>query len=376
MHLTVAPAGAIPSRDHVDSRVPPDFSTGFGGLEMRTTQAIKHGLFRVGQSTGLMSVVQVRFAARGVILVLHEVRDNRHSELMTGTTTELLRHVVVWLKKNGWRIVSLNEFLRDMVPPSSPVRLAAITFDDGYRDLVTHALPVLEENDVPFTVFVPTGAPTRNLYSWWLGLRTLFRTYETVTIEPMDRRFRCQGFREKVAALHEVEAWVNQDYHRTSMLEPTFTKTRVSFPALNEAYFLGEHELCELARHPLASIGAHTSSHAALALLGAEEARQEMAENRAYLENLLQEPVQHLAFPYGTPLACGDREAKLAADVGFLSSLTSRTEQFLTGRTYDQFFLPRVGIGSKDTRISFEIKLSGFQRTIDGIRRMHLMSSR
>ena len=67
------------------------------------------------------------------------------------------------------------------------------------------------------------------------------------------------------------------------MLAPTFKQNGISLAALNDAYFLDERELGILARHPLASIGGHTTSHAALATLDGPSARAELADNRAIL---------------------------------------------------------------------------------------------
>ena len=97
-----------------------------------------------------------------------------------------------------------------------------LTFDDGYRDNVTCALPILERHDAPFTIFVPTGPPTRTLYSWWLGLRALLRVRDTVTIEAMDRRFDCPDLASKTAALAKATRWVHFDLRRAQMLAPTF----------------------------------------------------------------------------------------------------------------------------------------------------------
>ena len=97
-----------------------------------------------------------------------------------------------------------------------------LTFDDGYRDNVTCALPILERHDAPFTIFVPTGPPTRTLYSWWLGLRALLRMRDTVTIEAMDRRFDCPDLASKTAALAKATRWVHFDLRRAQMLAPTF----------------------------------------------------------------------------------------------------------------------------------------------------------
>jgi peptidoglycan/xylan/chitin deacetylase (PgdA/CDA1 family) len=177
------------------------------------------------------------------------------------------------------------------------------------------------------------------MQSWWLGLRKLFLLRDNVTIDALSRRFHCSDFRSKLSALEEVQRWVHQDYRRAALLAPTFKQTGISLAALNDAYFLDERELSILARHPLASIGGHTTSHAALATLDQSSARAELADNRSYLENLLQLPVRHVAYPYG---AFGPREEQLANDVGFQTAVTTRHAR-LYDHKVNQFALPRVG---------------------------------
>jgi peptidoglycan/xylan/chitin deacetylase (PgdA/CDA1 family) len=124
---------------------------------------------------------------------------------------------------------------------------------------------------------------------------------------------------------------------------------------LNEEYFLDERELKSLERHPLASIGAHTTSHAALATLDAASALAELTDNRRYLENLLQTSVCHVAYPYGTPGACGLREECLANAAGFQTAATTRQRQ-LHDQKVDRFALPRI---SCQSRSAFTARMSG-----------------
>ena len=127
---------------------------------------------------------------------------------------------------------------------------------------------------------MPTGAVTRELYAWWLALRALFRSHEAVAIECMGRRFECSDLAGKIAALKAAASWVHQDYRRKFQLVPTFAAHGISPAALAEEYFLDCDELRALARHPLVTIGAHTTSHAALSTLEPGQARCEMADNK------------------------------------------------------------------------------------------------
>ena len=144
------------------------------------------------------------------------------------------------------------------------------------------------------------------------------------------------------------------------MLVPNVQQGGLSLSALNETYFLDERELQVLARHPLASIGGHTASHAALASLDAVSARAEMADNRNYLEKLLQCPVRHLAFPYGNSRACGPREEHLAKEAGFSTAVTTRHGQVFD-RKSNHFALPRIGVGGQFETRAFEARMSGVQ---------------
>ncbi|WP_245288288.1 polysaccharide deacetylase family protein [Bradyrhizobium sp. Ec3.3] len=209
-------------------------------------------------------------------------------------------------------------------------------------------------------MYVPTGAPTRSMQSWWLGLRRLILSKDKITIDALGRQFQCSDIRSKMLAFTEVTQWVHQDYRRGAMLAPTFKQNGISRTELNNAYFLDERELRLRARHPLASIGGHTNSHVALANLDTSSARAELADNCHYLENLLQLPVQHLAYPYGTVRACGPREEHLANDVGFQSAVTTRQGQ-LYDRNVNRFALPRIGVYSRSV---FRAEMTGI---VDGM---------
>ena len=52
-----------------------------------------------------------------------------------------------------YRVVPLDEVLA-----GATGNVAAVTFDDGYRDLMTHAVPVLRDLRIPATFFVVAGA--------------------------------------------------------------------------------------------------------------------------------------------------------------------------------------------------------------------------
>ncbi len=331
----------------------------------RTRSRWKNRFYSFAHRSGLTSLARTRFAGCGAILLTHEIHGDLAGQLMTGVSPAFLDAALRWLASNGWKFVSLGDAMAQ-VANREQTRFICLTFDDGYRDNLIHALPILERHAAPFALYVPTGAITRNLDSWWLGLRRLFMTRDVVDIEPMDARFRCRDLDSKRAGLAAVDHWVHHDYRRSSMLEPTFRGSGISLQELNEEYFLSRNELETLSRHPLVTVGAHTTSHAALSTLDEVSARREMSENRDYLENLLQKPVRHFAYPYGDARACGPREGAMAAEMGFETAVTGRQGQVRREHADYPHVLPRIGINAETTLPTLDVRVSGFKQAPKG----------
>jgi peptidoglycan/xylan/chitin deacetylase (PgdA/CDA1 family) len=324
---------------------------------------------------GLMPALRRAFACRAIILMFHEIQRDCRSELMTGISVSFFGYSLNWLQQEGWKFVGLEDCFQRLSINDRSGRYAVITFDDGYRDNMSAALHILEHYNAPFTMYVPTGALTRTLQAWWLGLRELVRSRDTVLIDAMDARFHCPDYRTKVSVLIRLTEWVHEDYRRAEMLIPIFKRAGVSMPELNHRYFLDEREIQALARHPCVSIGGHTTSHAALKILDTCSARAEIVENRQYLENLLQLPVRHFAYPYGGSGACGPRDEHLVRDAGFQTAVTTRHGQLRDDYQLNYFSLPRIGVYPFDTSISFQARMNGlgeawrslFGRTTHGL---------
>ena len=305
---------------------------------------------------------------KGVILTFHEIHDDPHTELWTGCPTKFFEKCIRWLRKTDWDIVPLGEAI-DRLQHNSPVgKFAVFTFDDGYRDNIARALPILQRERVPFTIYVPTAAITRDLFAWWLGLRELFRSNERVDIAAMDKSFSCADLVSKTRSLAVATAWVHMNYQRIADLRDTFLSRRISLEELCDRYFMNENELRSLAGEPLASIGAHTITHPALATLDAENALREMVDNRSYLQARSDLDVKDFAYPFGNALACGSREARLAAQAGFRTAATTSNRPLFARDDQDLFTLPRVSIHPHWTLPHLDAAISGL--TVPSARRL------
>ena len=311
-----------------------------------------------------MPVLRAVFGGRGAILVFHEINTDPAEHLYTGCSAAFLDAALAWLKRSGWEFVGLDEGLRRAEDPHHAKRFIVLTFDDGYRDTLTRALPILARYAAPFTVYVPTGAVTRTLDAWWLALRELIRSRESVTIDAMGETIDCRDLAGKAKALSRIATWVHRDLRRSCELAAPFQEAGISMPALIKRYFLDEKELQGLANHPLASIQAHTTNHPALIFLDEDLVRREMSDNRAWLENLVQAPVDHFAYPFGHERACGPREADIAAGLGFTSAVTTRSGPVAESDIANRYLLPRVWVGATTNIARLDASVSGVEHMV------------
>jgi peptidoglycan/xylan/chitin deacetylase (PgdA/CDA1 family) len=314
--------------------------------------------------TGMDAVIARNYCGKGIVMMFHEIHTDVDAELRTGCDPAQLERVVLALRARGRDIVDIDEGLRRLADPGSKP-FAILTFDDGYRDNLTVALPVLERLGAPMTVFVPTGMVTREVYAWWLGLRRWILDSEAIDVLPMGRRFDCADLASKLAAKRQITAWIGDDQSRADSLAPIFAKRGISLPELVEHYAVNEAELRTMARHPLVTIGAHTATHRFLTSLGEADVFGEFSSNKAFLEAVLDRPVDFLAYPYGTPGACGEREGAQAAKAGLRASFTTRHGHLYPEHLGHTQLLPRIDVGyAPQSDAALAARLSGLQRAM------------
>jgi hypothetical protein len=114
------------------------------------------------------------WVARTDTIMFHEIQTEFRYELATGTSVSLFEHSLSWLRREGWKIVSLEECLERVLENDRSHRYAVLTFDDGYRGNVSMAFPIRER------------PPARTLQ--WLGLRYATDALSRLTDPDLRRR--------------------------------------------------------------------------------------------------------------------------------------------------------------------------------------------
>lgn len=185
-------------------------------------------------------------------------------------------------------------------PPAGCARSVLVTFDDGFVSVVEHALPVLQERQIPCVIFVPSG---------------------------------CLG---------QNPSWI-----------------RHAGDAARQEQVISLRQLEELGRNPLVTIGSHTVNHRHLVEASGEAAANELLQSKQDLEQATGQPVEWFSFPYG---AHNERLHQQARESGYRRVFTS--EPGLAFCSDQEFATGRVPVEPTDWGLEFRLKATGAYRWV------------
>jgi peptidoglycan/xylan/chitin deacetylase (PgdA/CDA1 family) len=320
----------------------------------------KHAIFRAGLSalsrTGVARLLAPRTRGLGAILMFHHVRPYHAKAFEPHRGLEIeptfLDAVLTHLAASGYEIIPIDQ-LADRIRHPAGKPFAVLTFDDGYRDNVEHALPVLRKHDAPFAVFITTGFADGTAPLWWRDLE-----------DAVERGLPGVEASKASGAPDAVFEAIYGDLHPQESLQTEIARiaSNASIDALARTrdLCLDWEALAVLTADPLCTIGAHTLTHPLLGSLDADTARREMVESKAILQAKLGRPVRHIAYPVGDPLAAGEREFLRAREVGFETGLTTRPGVIYPEHVAHLRALPRLSVNGLHQSIAeFDVLLSG-----------------
>jgi peptidoglycan/xylan/chitin deacetylase (PgdA/CDA1 family) len=226
-------------------------------------------------------------------------------------------------RRMGWvarwfNVLSAPDAVRRLAERRLPARALCLTFDDGYADNYTVALPILRKLGLPATFFVATRfldggrmwndgviESVRGCRSGALDLSTL-----GLGVHALDS---AESRRRAIDAVLGRLKYLPQD-ERDARVAEVAAIARSPLPGdlmMTSAQVRG---LCDAGM----TIGAHTDSHPILARIDAASARREIVTGRERLEAIVGEAVTLFAYPNGEPRTdYGAEHVRLVEELGF-----------------------------------------------------------
>jgi peptidoglycan/xylan/chitin deacetylase (PgdA/CDA1 family) len=303
--------------------------------------------------TGAHHVLRPILAGVGTIFMLHHVRPardslfqpNRHLEI----TPQFLREVLAHVRALDVDIVSMDEAHRRMTERDFARRFTCFTFDDGYRDNRDHALPVMQDFNAPFTVYVASDFADGRGRLWWVALERLIAAVNSldVEIDGVATQIDASSATAKQEAFNRMHDWLQRlpsDTHVQHAVSSLCERHHVDDAAIARELCMSWDELKPFASDPLVTIGAHTVSHCNLAKEPEAEASREMRVSRERIETTLQQPALHFAYPYGYKTAAAAREFAMARQLGFHTAVTTRPGMIFSENANHLTALPRISL--------------------------------
>jgi peptidoglycan/xylan/chitin deacetylase (PgdA/CDA1 family) len=308
-------------------------------------------------AVGLLHALE-RWALRPGLLVVtyHRIgslASNPYYDPVFSATPEAFRAELDVLRKR-FRFLRLDEVL-PCVEAGLSLRdpAALLTFDDGYRDNVDVALPILQELGLPAVFFLVSGFLEKPRLPWWdriayvikhTRVRALSLSSPIAVAIDLDRMPRPQ------AIWLLVEAFMNAEGRdEAGFFAELEARAEVDVPSdqLGRDLFMTWDDARRL-KYAGMAIGSHSYNHANLALLAEDEQRRELRESKRLLEGMLGGEVTALAYPFGGSGATSETTQRLAEESGYRIAFTGQKGINRPGRIRP-LALSRISVGYADT---------------------------
>ena len=220
-----------------------------------------------------------------MILMYHNVDQKAGFNTVSAENFERqLRYV-----QQHWQLTDMDTYVREC--HTNP-NLATVTFDDAYSGIITHVLPIIQELDIPITVFVPVTFIGK--YNEWDQHLSEYVKFNILSWEDIER--------------------LSQDSHIT--------------------------------------FGSHGMSHASLGTLSRNQIETELKESKELLEKQLQKAVDYFAFPYGQRRDFGCATPELLQKIGYKAAVTTLWKR--NNLHENPYRLRRVEVKPTDTLDDFQ----------------------
>jgi peptidoglycan/xylan/chitin deacetylase (PgdA/CDA1 family) len=267
----------------------------------------------------------------GVVLRFERVRPRRPVRFQPlrshEITPKFLDRTIRALQRWKYDIVSMDEVCRRAVTLATRKRFVGLTFDGGYKDLITSAYPVLLKHGVPFTVYVPTAFPDGVGEAWWLALEEVIARENRLSLmmDRKERRFNIGDTSEKYELYDFLAGWMRSltPPDLSVAIKDLCTRYSVDLAALSRDASMNWDDLTRLAADPNVTFGSATVNYPVLSNLRDAAALREITMGRAVAQAAFHRDVRHFAYPFGDRASWRRHHVAMASEAGFASAASA-----------------------------------------------------
>lgn len=306
------------------------------------------------------------------ILMLHGVMDSLQPSSWVPLRPQLSRHALdsaLRVLSKYYRFVSFSEAV-EMLSGRQPLRpySLVLTFDDGYRNNLTHALPILHKYGAPATFFVATGHLEQRTPFWFDRLDYALQQADVdgrhVQIGNSTVRFQGQShhqLKESYRSLREVAKAIPQDLEMQRQID-AFSQKLEQESGRRLADICEEDDWSAIlswqdVQTALAQsviIGSHTVDHIRIGLVSSEVAHDQLQRSKEMIEAQTGQTCRYFCYPNGS---VSDTVTVLARKCGYEAAVT--TEEGTNRVGEDPLLLRRLSFPETGDSVETLIHVSG-----------------
>ncbi len=249
---------------------------------------IINAIQQIYYATGVSSLLAKRSSV-GRIIMLHGVGDDAH-------LASVFEQQVKFLTTH-FNVISLDQMLAMSQAGQPFTNELVLTFDDGLRNNLTHAYPILKKYKAPATFFVCPGLVEKGNWLWNHEARERLYSLTPDQTGEIAKSLNCANDAESiVACMKALDIDTRQSYtNEIRKLTPAFTPS----DAQRVAYDMMSWDDLRGIDSSLVTIGSHTTNHVIAKNLSETDLATEIADSKTILEDQLDRSVDHFCYPNG-----------------------------------------------------------------------------
>jgi peptidoglycan/xylan/chitin deacetylase (PgdA/CDA1 family) len=322
------------------------------------------------QASGLCSIFRPFYSGMGHILTFHRVipplagpRIHNHQGLEV--SPEHLEEVIQYFLKRNYRFLSLDQLKTVLDRGDADQKFVVFTFDDGYQDVWQYAYPVFQQYKVPFAIYISTNFPDQTAILWWYMLEDFVLRKDRISFCLSGKTYDiyCVNWEEKEAAFARLRQIILNEPDQLRLpgiLKTIFGDLYAALMQDSQSLSLSWGQIRSLSQDPLVTIGAHTINHYPLSQLDESMLKQEVEGSRLRIEQEIQVPVRHFAYPFGKKGEASLREFAFVQQAGFLTATTTRIGNIFPAHKDFPTALPRISINEVSHSPVLALQTAGF----------------
>jgi peptidoglycan/xylan/chitin deacetylase (PgdA/CDA1 family) len=339
-------------------------------------RSVQNLLATVACALGLHLIWRRFNRRRLVVLVYHGIAASEPDSDTPDwhlVTEDRFRRQLAWLRRH-YDIVAVDDALRQLRAGEIRRPTACITFDDGYLNNRTVALPVLAEHGAPATIFLVTGMIGTERRLWTVELETALRrsTIESIDLRPIGlgqrtlrnladrvsaaraigRALKNRPVEERAAALAAIRGSIDGDSDDTA----------------GHFRMMSWADVAEMERTGLITFGAHTVNHEIVSRLNDDDLSSEIGDSYRAVTSSVERPSRAFAYPNGAVGDFDERAPRTLRSLGAEWALT--TIDGLNDPDTDAFHIRRVTVEHDTTFSRFRVATTGMLESIRRFRRL------